>query len=192
MIIPNLIKRVNAKHEEQLKRGACQADSTVHFFPESSIFNELGPERIQIGAHSFIRGEFMLSRPSGNIRVGSNCFIGDHTRIWSTIGVTIGNHVLIAHSANILDNDSHPMSASQRRSQFIDIFFEGQREFSAAKMAPIVIEDDAWIGFNASILKGVRIGKGAVIGSNSVVTKDVPPYAIMVGNPARQIGTAPE
>jgi acetyltransferase-like isoleucine patch superfamily enzyme len=59
-------------------------------------------------------------------------------------------------------------------------------------MAPIVIEDDVWIGFNATILKGVTICKGAIIGAATVITKDVPPYAIMVGNPARQVGTASE
>ena len=59
-------------------------------------------------------------------------------------------------------------------------------------MAPIVIEDDVWIGFNATILKGVKIGKGAIIGASTIITKDVPPYAIMVGSPARQVGTAAE
>jgi maltose O-acetyltransferase len=59
-------------------------------------------------------------------------------------------------------------------------------------MAPIVIEDDVWIGFSATILKGVRIGKGAIIGANTVITTDVEAFAIMVGNPARKVGTAPE
>ncbi len=56
--------------------------------------------------------------------------------------------------------------------------------------APVVIEDDAWIGFNAVVLKGVRIGRGAIVGSATVVTKDVPPYSVVVGNPAREIGQA--
>jgi acetyltransferase-like isoleucine patch superfamily enzyme len=59
-------------------------------------------------------------------------------------------------------------------------------------MAPIVIEYDVWIGFNALIMKGVTLGKGAIIGAATMITKDVPPYAIMVGNPARQAGSASE
>ena len=53
--------------------------------------------------------------------------------------------------------------------------------------APITIEDKVWIGFGVNILKGVTIGEGAVIGACSVVTKDIPPYAVAVGNPARVV-----
>jgi maltose O-acetyltransferase len=58
------------------------------------------------------------------------------------------------------------------------------------KSSPIVIEEDVWIGFNSTILKGVTIGKGAIIGAGSMVTKDVPPYAVVVGIPQRQIGVS--
>ena len=51
-----------------------------------------------------------------------------------------------------------------------------------------MIEDDVWIGFNAIILKGVRVGRGAVVGAGSVITKDVEPYTIVVGNPQRVTG----
>ena len=51
----------------------------------------------------------------------------------------------------------------------------------------IIIEDDAWIGFNAIITKGVRIGKGAIVGAGTIITEDVPDFAIVVGNPAKII-----
>jgi acetyltransferase-like isoleucine patch superfamily enzyme len=53
---------------------------------------------------------------------------------------------------------------------------------------PVVIEDDVWIGFGSAVLKGVTIGRGAVVAAMSVVTKDVPAYTIVAGNPAREIG----
>ena len=55
--------------------------------------------------------------------------------------------------------------------------------------APVIIEDNVWVGEFAAILKGVTVGKGSIIGSHSVVTKDVPPYSIAVGNPARIVRT---
>jgi acetyltransferase-like isoleucine patch superfamily enzyme len=133
-----------------------------------------------------------VSSPGGTIKIGSYCYIGDHTRIWSAIGVTIGDQVLISHSVNIHDNDSHSRSASRRHRQAVKIFAGCDLDMSDVSMAPIVIEDDVWIGFNAVIMKGVTIGKGAVIGAATMITKDVPPYAIMVGNPARQVGVACE
>lgn len=56
------------------------------------------------------------------------------------------------------------------------------------KSGPVVIEDDVWIGLNAIILKGVKIGRGAVVGAGSVITRDVEPYTIVVGSPQRVTG----
>jgi acetyltransferase-like isoleucine patch superfamily enzyme len=64
---------------------------------------------------------------------------------------------------------------------------KGITDWKNIKMADIIIEDKVWIGFNVIILKGVKIGEGAVIGAGSVVTKDVPPYHIVAGNPAKII-----
>lgn len=60
-----------------------------------------------------------------------------------------------------------------------------------AEHSPVVIEDNVWIGEFAAILKGVTVGKGSIIGSHCVVTQDVPPYSIVVGNPARVVKTIP-
>ncbi|MGM9578000.1 MAG: DapH/DapD/GlmU-related protein [Evtepia sp.] len=60
-------------------------------------------------------------------------------------------------------------------------------DYSQVKSAPIVIRDKAWIGFNAILMKGITIGEGAIVGAGSVVTQDVPDYAVVGGNPARII-----
>jgi acetyltransferase-like isoleucine patch superfamily enzyme len=186
-------QRETARLEEQKKRERCLAHSTSRLLPESQIINLTNKrDRIQIGARTISRGECRVFGPEANITIGSDCYIGDNSKIWSAFGITIGDRVLIAHSVNIHDNDSHPKSAAHRHRQTVDICNAGTYDLTDVGMAPIVIEDDAWIGFNASILKGVTIGKGAIIGAASVITKDVSPYAIMVGNPARQVGTASE
>ncbi|MGC8751800.1 DapH/DapD/GlmU-related protein, partial [Hydrotalea sp.] len=61
------------------------------------------------------------------------------------------------------------------------------KNWEKVKSSPIKIADKAWIGFNVIILKGVTIGEGAIVGAGSVVTKDVPPYAVVAGNPAKII-----
>jgi acetyltransferase-like isoleucine patch superfamily enzyme len=177
------LKVASNRRKERLQREKCVAHNTARILPESSILNSLGcREAIQIGAHTVSRGECRVFNPAGSIRIGCYCYIGDHSRIWSAVGITIGDRVLISHFVNIHDNDSHPKSASLRHRQAIEIFEKPACDMTDVDMAPIVIE----------VMKGVTVGKGAVIGAATVITKDVPPYAIMVGNPARLVGTASE
>ena len=127
----------------------------------------------------------------GNIEIGETCYVGENSRIWSAASITVGNRVLISHGVNIHDNSAHSLSAETRHKHFMQIISTGHPSvLDDISSAPIVIEDDAWIGFNATILKGVTIGKGAVVGAASVVTKDVEAYSIVAGNPARPIGRA--
>ncbi len=184
-------QREAARLEELKKRTRCLAHCTTRLLPESCIINLTNQQdRIQIGARTISRGECRVFGSEGKIQIGSDCYIGDNSKIWSARGITIGDRVLIAHSVNIHDNDSHPKSAHQRHRQTEAICNGGTYDMTDVGRAPIVIEEDAWIGFNSTILKGVTIGKGAIVGAASVITKDVPAYAIMAGNPAHQVGTA--
>ena len=113
--------------------------------------------------------------------INSKIVIGDDVGIsGSTITalkeVEIGNRVLIGSGVLITDNDGHATYPENRHLS---------NDIAAAKIA---IEDDVFIGARAIILKGVCIGKGAIIGAGAVVTKNVAPYAIVAGNPAKVIG----
>lgn len=115
------------------------------------------------------------------VRHGAKVIIGDHVGISGcTISagssITIGNWVSIGSGVVISDGDAHPIDPEERRAGL------------GGATKPIVIEDDVFIGARAIVLKGVTIGKGAVIGAGSVVTKDVPAFAIAVGNPAHVVG----
>jgi acetyltransferase-like isoleucine patch superfamily enzyme len=90
--------------------------------------------------------------------------------------ITIGNRVLIGAGALIIDTDAHPLSPQDRANGL------------PPSTAPIIIEDDVFIGARAIILKGVHIGRGAVVGAGSVVVKDVAEMTIIGGNPAKLIG----
>ena len=174
------------------KREGCVAAEDVRLHPASKIDNHRqNPSAITIGPGSQILGQLLVLGHGGNIHIGQSCFIGEHSRIWSADSITIRDRVLISHNVNIHDHNAHSLSASNRSLHVAQIFKVGHpKTLEDVSSAPIVIEDDAWIGFGSTILKGVTIGKGAIVGAAAVVTKDVPSYAIVVGNPARIVGQA--
>ncbi|MDZ8052238.1 MAG: acyltransferase [Aulosira sp. ZfuVER01] len=112
---------------------------------------------------------FYISRPS-NLEIGNQVSVGTYVHMWCQGGIQIGDRVMIG---------SHTAITSVTH----DYHQEDMHQTSILKT--VVIEDDVWIGTHSMILPGVTIGKGAVIGANSVVTKDVKPYSIVFGSPAK-------
>lgn len=109
---------------------------------------------------------------------GAGLFIGDDCGFSATVisagcSIRIGNRVMCGANVTITDSDRHPLSAATRHA--------GQ----AGAKAAVVIEDDVWLGMNVVVLKGVTIGKGAVIAANSVVSQNIPPFSLAAGVPAR-------
>ena len=101
--------------------------------------------------------------------------------------ITIGNDVLISWGCTIMDNDAHSTSWSERKNDVaitLGKLSANEKAWSQVSRKKIVIKDKAWIGFNSIILKGVTIGEGAIVAAGSVVTKNVPPYTVVGGNPA--------
>lgn len=172
------------------KNYKCAA--TAVLYDTARILNSIpDSSAINIGAHTHIRGELMTFGHGGRITVGDYCYVGDNSYIWSAQNIYIGNRVLIAHNVNIFDNMTHPLNASARHNQFKSIITSGNPKVLDLSEQPITIEDDVWIGCMSIILKGVTLGRGAVIGAGSVVTKNVPPYTIVAGNPAKIIREIP-
>lgn len=117
-----------------------------------------------------------------NVSLGDNCFIAERVVFFcSRAKITIGNHVMIARES-LLITGSH-------RTDMIGRYMDELTDFDKRDCddRDIVICDDVWIGSRAIILKGVTIGEGAVIAAGAVVTKDVEPYSIVGGSPARLI-----
>ncbi len=122
------------------------------------------------GVH--ISGHVSIESP-GKMKVGNGVFIGSNCTIDATGGLQIGNCCALASNTTILTVDHQYRDAASI-------------PYDDAKMLkPVVIEDCVWVGMKASILPGVTIGEGAIVGLGAVVTKDIPPCAIVVGNPAR-------
>lgn len=105
------------------------------------------------------------------VTIGKECFIQQCCTFFGRGGITIGNGVFIGPKCNLITINHDPNPDNR----------------SATYGRPIVIEDKVWIGINSTILPGVKIGYGAIVGAQSVVTHDVPPMTIVAGNPARVI-----
>lgn len=123
--------------------------------------------------------------------------IGDDTWIANadlacSLRIAIGQRVFIAGGVTITDSDFHPLSPAARLLDTVAISPVGDRSRRPPiDIRPVEIEDDVWIGYNATILKGVRIGAGAIILPGALVTADVPAGCSVSGNPARIVEGEP-
>ena len=116
-------------------------------------------------------------RADAELTIGDDCgFTG--TTLVAADRVVIGDRVLVGGNASIVDFDFHPLTPEARA-----------ENINAGSAAPIVIEDDVFVGVDALILKGVTVGEGAVVGAGSVVTQDVSPRTVVAGNPATVVRT---
>jgi acetyltransferase-like isoleucine patch superfamily enzyme len=117
-----------------------------------------------------------------NIFLGNRCSIGEECRIWTTKAkVVIGDDVLFGPKVTVLTGNHRFDIVGKRISEISD------NEKAGTEDKDVVFCGDNWIGANATILKGVTIGEGAIVGAASVVTVDVPAYSIVAGNPAKVI-----
>lgn len=134
------------------------------------------PWRVGIGQRTQLEPDVWLKLvvDQARITIGAFTFIGRGTEIDVSAEVLIGSHVLIAPGVFITDH-AHNFDADTRIDE------------QGCSSAPVVIEDDVWLGAGCMVLPGVHIGHGAIVGAGAVVTNDVPVMAIMVGVPARVI-----
>lgn len=141
----------------------------VRGFP---VVDNMGGE-IAIGRNfcvfSYLAKVELYVGPGGKLEIGDDTFVNNGTSLSASTHIKIGSRVNIAPHCTIIDNDFHGTDDRD----------------GPPKMAPIVLEDDVWLGTRVIVLKGVTIGKGSVIASGSVVTKDIPPGVIAAGVPAK-------
>jgi acetyltransferase-like isoleucine patch superfamily enzyme len=151
-------------------------------------FHATDPEALIIGDQCSMDGvHFDLGR-AGRMRIGHYCYFTNAVLLCE-LEIIIGNYVLMGWNTTIADTDFHPIAPAERIADAIACspLGKGQPRPVVARK-PVIIEDDVWIGPNSTILKGVRIGAGAIIEPGSLVTRDVPSGARVLGNPAQIIG----
>ena len=183
-LLTRLANRLGSVGGGQVPCALIDVNVTLH--PTAQIVNSLRrPGDISVGSFTHVCGQLLTFHNGGKIRIGEWCYVGEGTRIWSQSSVTIGNHVLISHLVDIHDTDGHPIEWQERRLDAKARLTNQMQNLSRQTVAlPVTIEDDVWVCFKATILKGVHVGKGAIIAAGSVVIEDVPPWTVVAGNPA--------
>jgi acetyltransferase-like isoleucine patch superfamily enzyme len=126
----------------------------------------------------FYAGEY------GKISVGEFVIL-ETTHILANKAVTIGNHCMFSWGSVITDSwvNGSTLSSETRKEILVTAAFSETRFLQMPEPKEVTIEDNVWVGFDAVILPGVRLGRGCVVGCKTVISDDVPPYAVIVGNP---------
>ena len=164
------IRKTNPKDRKEGQRCAKLLFQLNHTMPftetYSAILKELFGENLGEGS---IVNPPLSGACVSSVKIGKHVLFNSNLLAMARGGITIEDHVMIAAYVQLLSNNHDPY------------------DLAVLPCKPVLIKESAWIGAGATILPGVCIGKHAVVGACSVVTKDVPDYAVAVGNPARVI-----
>ena len=166
---------------ENVKGKLKRLGKEVKLFPLAKIVN---PQVVEIGDYSMI-DDFTFINGGNGITIGRYVHIAAFVSIIGGGELVVGDYADIAYGARILTGT--------------DTYYGGKRMTSALPLeqrnvirGKVTIEKDAFIGTNAVVHPNIRIGEGAIIGSNSLVLKDVEPWSINVGSPCKKIGDRPK
>lgn len=140
---------------------------------------------IVVGSDSIVKSQIYFERPDAVVKIGNRSFVGKGM-ISVADQVEIGNDVMISWGVTIADHNSHSLKFSERSNDILSWKLK-RKDWQNVKISRLTICDKSWIGFNSILLKGITVGEGAIVGAGSVVTKDVPPWTIVAGNPAKII-----
>lgn len=140
----------------------------------------------EIGNSSMFSAHVVFEKPHATLTIGDRSFVGGKSMFSICESVSIGSDVMMSWGCTIADHDSHSLDF-RYRAHDVENWLAGRKDWTNVRKAPVIISDKVWIGFNCSVLKGVTVGEGAVVAANSNVTRDVQPWTLVAGNPARVI-----
>jgi acetyltransferase-like isoleucine patch superfamily enzyme len=161
----------------------CVIDSAFGF----KHFYSTLPVGLRLGDNVTLWRTSLASEAEARIEIGDDCYLANAS-IAAVEHIRIGSRVFIAGGVTIADCDFHPMDPALRLADSIALSPVGDRNRRPrVESRPVIIEDDVWIGFNAVVLKGVRIGNGVMVQPGSLVLRDIPANTVVSGNPARPV-----
>jgi acetyltransferase-like isoleucine patch superfamily enzyme len=162
-----------ALHLELARRGAF-ARGPMH----GNVLEMLRTGRLTVGAEAIFEPGVWLTSDTGRIAIGSGTFLNLGVMVAAVERVEIGDHCMLANGCMVTDGN-HRFDDPERPVPWQGFSTKG----------PTVLEDNVWLGANVVVTSGVRIGQRSVVGANSVVVADLPPFSIAVGAPARVVAS---
>lgn len=176
---------VNGVLPENVRLGSKSIISSDYAFKR--FHSKLNPALL-IGDNCTMDGVHFAIGEKGYVQIGNYCYFTNAVLLCE-LEIRIGSYVVIGWNTTIADTDFHPIAPAERIADSVACSPLGKNltrpEIVRKK---VIIEDDVWIGPNATILKGVHIGTGAFIEAGTLVVNDIPPHARVIGNPGQIIG----
>ena len=170
-------ERIRERAMQQVRMGeGCLVDFARVWWSSGS--------ELVLGDQAHFTGAISFEKEDATVRIGSRTYFS--SLISCAREVEIGDDVLIAGQGYIADHGSHALRFEQRANDVVD-WMDRKKDWSNVPIEKVTVANKAWIGWGVTILRGVTVGEGAIVGANTVLTKDVAPYTIVAGNPARVI-----
>ena len=162
-------------HREFARRGAF-----CRWPVEGNVLEMFREGRLEVGEHVLLEPGVWLTSPAGTIRIGAGSFLNRNVQVAAVERVEIGAHCMLANGCFVSDGD-HRFDDPHRPVPWQGFTTDG----------PTIVGDNVWCGANVVITGGVTVGARCVIGANAVVTRDLPPFSVAAGVPARVLRTLP-
>lgn len=194
-IIDKIRRKNNIQKSKNKYKSLIKGKSTI-FLDNFEIKGDF-KDKVKIGNDSMLNCNIIFESNKGYVEIGNRCFINAGTNIISHNKIIFGNDVTVAWGCTFYDHNAHSLDWNERVND-IKIQIENfkktgnsnstkNKNWDVVKSSPIIICDKAWIGMNCTILNGVTVGEGAIVGACSVVRENVEPWTVVAGNPAKVI-----
>lgn len=186
MIIQRLLNKIKLSYKRNMFLNISTCGKNLGL-SAGSYCTAKSKEQIRIGDNCDLPDCRLYAVGDGSIEIGNFTTIRYNSKLSAVSKIKIGNYVIISNNVRIYDHNSHPTDPQTRVEMCRGGFYGEAWSPVKSDNKPVIIDDNVWIGEYSTILKGVHIGQGSIVASNSVVVKDVPPYSIVAGNPAKVV-----
>lgn len=200
-LIISLLKRFLLKRHLRSNSGFIKIGNS--HFTENFRMQVIKPAKnityLEVGENTMLDCKITFESGAGKVEIGNDNYIGNSNIICRT-SIVFENNIFVAWGTYFYDHNSHSIDYRDRENdiqqQLTDyrnkLMFIENKNWDVVDTSPIRICSNSWIGMNCIILKGVTIGEGAIVAAGSVVTKDVAPWTMVGGNPAKLIKSIPD